>query len=644
MINPMTFDSVGNDENLTWARDEAAVMDAILSARTSTPLLLNRYTNKENIETNGRGSSPVYITDFRASLYHAKEEQPSVQIAGEKKQELTIELLRGYIAGRYFEITNETTQPRYWGGKSTGSNRFDNGLGWLVISAIGWPNPNDENDKPLLLTEKYHGQQDTTFAINNVARDQQQRRPEMFPDAYRPTIGAVVPIYWNPDTPVGEASQVAITFENVGAVATTDDPLDPYFLNITGAYVFVESWLGKVVSGVTSETDFTTLGNKQTGLWGFSTVELHDFDLSTVEIVNNNQTVTLLPTVEQELETRQKWENFGNFARFTDKAPYIRDYTAEQAELVLSGAVGIPTKPIQPAKALTVGQYFDVCAYGKTSQSYAEFNKQNETGGTFEPLRIRLPQQSYKNIINHAGFDGSREQIPIGYKWQAIGRHHERGALAPSSSTIIDDANKVSNKYEFYSIDPKLSDFKISVVNVKYLSVSELKQQNPSATIQQPGSWAPSSGVDYAVVNVSVDVVPVVTFEHRKNNTKTNDKPTTFIGAGYSRKIVVPLSNVQIIEKNNNGSYTTRVRGLNRAANFKQDLQRYGHTEAKFWAAYCLPIVAAEYIQALTLANVDRHQYIDITQAQHDIWELVGNLAAVYQFNKGINQNKKALQ
>lgn len=96
MINPLTFNATHYENHLTWSQDDAVVNDAIFSSRTkSNPLSI------VNNETNGRGSNPLYIVDFQAVVdkrdQHAKH-----------RRLVTINVMRGYIAGRYFEVENHT--------------------------------------------------------------------------------------------------------------------------------------------------------------------------------------------------------------------------------------------------------------------------------------------------------------------------------------------------------------------------------------------------------------------------------------------------------------------------------------------------------------------------------------------------------
>lgn len=96
MINQLTFNTTHYENHLTWSQDDAVVNDVIFSSRTkSNPLSI------VNNETNGRGSNPLYIVDFQAVVdkrdQHAKH-----------RRLVTINVMRGYIAGRYFEVENHT--------------------------------------------------------------------------------------------------------------------------------------------------------------------------------------------------------------------------------------------------------------------------------------------------------------------------------------------------------------------------------------------------------------------------------------------------------------------------------------------------------------------------------------------------------
>lgn len=96
MINPLTFNTTNYEKHLTWSQDDAVVNDAIFSARTkSNPLAI------VNNETNGRGSNPLYVVDFQA-VVDSKDKNK------EHRRLITINVMRGYIAGRYFEVSDQT--------------------------------------------------------------------------------------------------------------------------------------------------------------------------------------------------------------------------------------------------------------------------------------------------------------------------------------------------------------------------------------------------------------------------------------------------------------------------------------------------------------------------------------------------------
>lgn len=96
MINPLTFNTTHYENHLTWSQDDAVVNDAIFSSRTkSNPLSI------VNNETNGRGSNPLYVVDFQAVV--DKRDQQA-----KHRRLVTINVMRGYIAGRYFEVENHT--------------------------------------------------------------------------------------------------------------------------------------------------------------------------------------------------------------------------------------------------------------------------------------------------------------------------------------------------------------------------------------------------------------------------------------------------------------------------------------------------------------------------------------------------------
>lgn len=94
MINPLTFDSDTTERYWTYSRDEATFFDCLASSRTSSEFRDKDYGIwVPHPEAVGRGSSQNLITEFKAVL----NEDGTTHI----------NKLRGFIAGRYFEIENE---------------------------------------------------------------------------------------------------------------------------------------------------------------------------------------------------------------------------------------------------------------------------------------------------------------------------------------------------------------------------------------------------------------------------------------------------------------------------------------------------------------------------------------------------------
>lgn len=146
MINPLTFESNGDDQYLTWSRDDASVMDAIFSSRTSSQMLDK--TNgiwSSSAEIVGRGSSQICLTEFSGYI--------------DAGGNTTIRKMRGYIAGRYFEIENEK-------GNYINPN---NGAGLLMLRAIGFAKTTNN----VMFTNA--GYYISNASINDNARDLNNR-------------------------------------------------------------------------------------------------------------------------------------------------------------------------------------------------------------------------------------------------------------------------------------------------------------------------------------------------------------------------------------------------------------------------------------------------------------------------------------
>lgn len=199
MINPLTFESNGDNQYLTWARDSASVTDAITAARTSSPLFQSS-ADIRNLSAR-QGSEVVYITDFRATITN-----------NNGTGAVTVQLMRGYISGRYFEVINEP-----WG-----SLTFSQGWGYLNISGSAWITPNSG-----MLSITKHQILDVTKwrdGINAINRNPADRQST---DGYVGASYSGILVYWDKTKTTG-AVPLYLTQQHTSEVSKGVSDMDPY--------------------------------------------------------------------------------------------------------------------------------------------------------------------------------------------------------------------------------------------------------------------------------------------------------------------------------------------------------------------------------------------------------------------------------
>lgn len=199
MINPLTFDSNGDNQYLTWARDSASVTDAITAARTSSPIFQSS-ADIRNLSVR-QGSEVVYITDFRATITNKNG-----------TGDVTVQLLRGYISGRYFEVINEP-----WG-----SLTFSQGCGYLNISGSAWIPPNSG----MTNIAKRQILDVTTWrdGINDINRNPEDRKSA---DGYVGASYSGILVYWNKTKTTGDVP-LYLTQQHTAEISKGGSDIDPY--------------------------------------------------------------------------------------------------------------------------------------------------------------------------------------------------------------------------------------------------------------------------------------------------------------------------------------------------------------------------------------------------------------------------------
>lgn len=201
MKNAMTFETDGSDQYLTHANDDAVIMDALMSAKRTLPDVRTPDFYEDipvSYESLGRGAAPIAVSEFDANLNNSNY--------------VVIKKLRGYIAGRYFEVENETTRVRF-------SN--NQAFGCLMIRAFS----NDVETKIEILPDIYTpyagGQADPKGkSINDVSRTLEKSSAENLLNYI---------LIWRDLTDTNK--KLRVSARNGGPI--TDNKYDPYSLRFT---------------------------------------------------------------------------------------------------------------------------------------------------------------------------------------------------------------------------------------------------------------------------------------------------------------------------------------------------------------------------------------------------------------------------
>ena len=247
MINPLTFESNGDNQYLTWARDSASVTDAITAARTSSPIFQSS-ADIRNLSVR-QGSEVVYITDFRATITN-----------NNGTGAVTVQLMRGYISGRYFEVINEP-----WG-----SLTFSQGWGYLNISGLAWTTFGVLN-----ITKRQ--MLDVTVArdgINDINRNPNDRQSD---EGYVGASYSGILVYWDKTKTTGEVP-LYLTQQHTAEISKGGSDIDPY--------KFKQYYIGKYYSYENKQneeqrlpiTDFK-FGDKRFGLLALFSAANKDVNL-----------------------------------------------------------------------------------------------------------------------------------------------------------------------------------------------------------------------------------------------------------------------------------------------------------------------------------------------------------------------------
>lgn len=577
MINPLTFESDGSDRYLTWSRDIASVTDAIASARTSQELYTA--TPDTHVETTARGSNPVYIVDFDCDISNDNV--------------VNVNAMRGYVAGRYFEIVDEKIQ----------GLQYNNGIGYICISAKGW---DDANDNILTLygslSPRYSilanaGQQALGVAINATARPENER--------ITTSIFTKVLVHWKVKSD-GSSSKIAITSENMEKLNINvqtynkDDVItDPYGVAVTKPVSSVTD--GTTEKSTYQEFDMTEtvyIGNKRTGL----------LVVNGGPIINSEPSVDYLaPNIQPLNVTRRRKTSWGIGDRTifaTNKLYAESGYVA-----VLKGT----TVPANPRVSDLVKFAFN---NGSSVVYFPDITYESTiVPNDYTPAAFYL----YYNPVAGEGSSGIHEAV-------LYGKGNRTSPLRPLTVGDIETYTVGSNKtVPFRHTSPawRVEDFDINVTNVEYKLPGDFDNLTNVIYVASNTSGGILTAKEYllATVNVSYgsgryilrggdEPEEIVDF-------KSNTYPSTV-------RVALPVYAIDQIVKNSSGNYTKTTVTNTTVESFKRFVSESGLDEFG---------VVKQLVTAPILCEVTNHEEREFRRTQSV--KLIDRLSRYMKKQKG---------
>lgn len=570
MIAPMTFDSVGNDENLTWARDDASVMDAIMGARTGSNV--EDSSIRTEPEVLGRGSSPMCVMDLDGYVLN--------------NGKTVINRARGYVAGRYLEITNEVVgnlDPRA-------------GVGLITVNASSYP----DGDPITIPGRPYVGQEGYGKSINDTKRQPNERENS--------NIYATILVYYTPVT--GASSPLFLTpRDSVAVTANTSDTANPYAFTPTpqgwrwsssvgspsGSYVTRngDNLPGQVATYIT--------GDKDTGWWGMvrSDLSRYVFEEPAIGYTPYHETREMVDSIPDLLA-------YGNINTMSEDQMY-RNYRANLDTVVGSRLFGIISRDaVDNAYNPTLSDWWGLASYlypgrreggtriGKIDRPASEYNQYQH------PVSLSGASITVTNTGAGSGLRGFNGKA----RWVS-------GSSASSWPTTV--ASGGSLTMSGLLADLHVDDVFVSVSNIDYITGTELdklKSHNYVPTYDnKPRPFFDTYNEKcYAKVTLSARI-PYATYQltlgagDNSHRAYGADFPTGDAIYAFDVVYIVPLWVFTHLIKRGN-SYQSDI-NIGNADDFKRAVAEVGSDKKTVLTRFLTPLVGVQMLFNHWLLNRD---------------------------------------
>ena len=539
MINPLTFESNGDNQYLTWARDSASVTDAITTARTSSPIFQSS-ADIRNLSVR-QGSEVVYITDFRATITNSND------IGA-----VTVQLMRGYISGRYFEVINEP-----WG-----SLTFSQGWGYLNISGSAWipPNSGMRNLEKYQLADATNGRD----GINAINRNTEDRKPKEFSNGYSTRadgyVGASysgISVYWDKTKTTGEVP-LYLTQQHTAEISKGGADMDPYKFKQYRVNKYYSYENKHEEARMVPITTFK-FGDKRFGLLALFAAADKDVNLEWLKTeVTDYPDPVLLSTSEKYL------------------TEYVMGHINPNTykNEVLSGYFGINSTGMASTWKPSFNEFMRVLTNGDLARIVS-----NPQGYTKKLLTILNFGTSGITITNN--FDNGRDG---GYSTYSSLNNRTVG---PVTLTAYDTGG--DRRCYGKTVDPLLSDLSVTVTGITYTTQAAANNGDPGPGIRIfPKEDSTTTINNIAVVDVSASL-PITIPIYSVVGGVESVIDTLRFSLSDTLRFVVDLDAIPSY-KNNNGSvavdwlYTAQT-----DTTFKARLTSAGLSESKFFNKWLRP-------------------------------------------------------
>ena len=586
MINPLTFESNGDNQYLTWARDSASVTDAITAARTSSPIFQSS-ADIRNLSVR-QGSEVVYITDFRATITNSND------IGA-----VTVQLMRGYISGRYFEVINEP-----WG-----SLTFSQGWGYLNISGSAWiPSNSGMTNIAKRQILDVTNWRDGINAINRNPEDRQSA------DGYVGASYSGILVYWDKTKTTGEVP-LSLTQQHTAEISKGGSDIDPY--------KFKQYYIGKYYSYENKEneeqrlpiTDFK-FGDKRFGFLALFSAANKDVNLEWLKTeVTDYPDPVFLSTSEKYLTEYVM-------------GPINPDACKNE---VLSGYFGINSTGMVSTwnprfeDFITVVTKGDLARIISNPQGYTKILRKNLNFGT-------------SGITMTNNFDNGRDG---GYSTYASLTNRSR-TVGPVTLTAYDTGG--DRQYYGKTVDPLLSDLSVTVTSVTYTTQAAANNGDPGPGIRIFAKEDSTTTLNnIAVVDVSASLPITIPIYSVVGGVESVIDTLSF-SMSDNLRFVVDLDAIPSY-KNNNGSVAVDwLYFAQTDTTFKSRLTSAGLSESQFFNKWLRPHIMLWFLNSFEGLQQSTIKARIASHAKRLEQQDPGVLVKVAFGRRGVWQNRPPLQ